>query len=85
MNSYNVEDKKFKGGSPEPTVYVLNALRGESHVRSRFFLDCYTLMNCKMSKEASDFKDGWWYSDDLVKVDENGFYYVVDRKIVKKD
>jgi acyl-CoA synthetase (AMP-forming)/AMP-acid ligase II len=38
-----------------------------------------------MSKEDSDFKDGWWYSDDLVKVDENGFYYVVDRKIVKKD
>jgi acyl-CoA synthetase (AMP-forming)/AMP-acid ligase II len=30
--------------------------------------------------EASDFRDGWWYSGDLVRVDEGGFYNVVDRK-----
>jgi len=30
--------------------------------------------------EAPDFKDGWWYSGDLVKVDEDGYIYVVDRK-----
>ncbi|UCF91376.1 MAG: AMP-binding protein [Desulfobacterales bacterium] len=30
--------------------------------------------------EATDFKDGWWYSGDLVRVDADGFYYVVDRK-----
>ncbi len=30
--------------------------------------------------EAEDFRDGWWYSGDIVKVDEDGFYYVVDRK-----
>lgn len=30
--------------------------------------------------EAPDFRDGWWYSGDVVRVDEDGFYYVVDRK-----
>ena len=29
---------------------------------------------------ATDFRDGWWYSGDVVRVDEDGFYYVVDRK-----
>ncbi len=30
--------------------------------------------------QAADFRDGWWYSGDVVRVDEDGFYYVVDRK-----
>ena len=30
--------------------------------------------------EAEDFKDSWWYSGDLVRLDEEGFYFVVDRK-----
>jgi len=30
--------------------------------------------------EAPDFRDGWWYSGDMVRGDEDGFYYVIDRK-----
>lgn len=30
--------------------------------------------------ENNDFRDGWWYSGDLVRVNEDGFYHVVDRK-----
>jgi long-chain acyl-CoA synthetase len=30
--------------------------------------------------KATDFRDDWWYSGDLVKIDKDGFYYVIDRK-----
>ncbi len=30
--------------------------------------------------EAQDFKDGWWHSGDVVRIDADGYYYVVDRK-----
>lgn len=30
--------------------------------------------------DAADFRNGWWYSGDLVRVDEEGYYYVIDRK-----
>ncbi len=29
---------------------------------------------------ARDFREGWWYSGDVVRVDQDGFYYVIDRK-----
>ncbi len=30
--------------------------------------------------QAPDFREGWWYSGDVVRVDQDGFYYVIDRK-----
>ncbi len=30
--------------------------------------------------DASDFSDGWWYSGDLARVDEDGYIHIVDRK-----
>jgi len=30
--------------------------------------------------DAPDFRGGWWFSGDMVRVDEDGFYYVIDRK-----
>jgi long-chain acyl-CoA synthetase len=48
---------------------------GELAVRGEAVAGAYWNM-----PEASDFSEGWWYSGDLVQVDEDGFYYVVDRK-----
>jgi acyl-CoA synthetase (AMP-forming)/AMP-acid ligase II len=30
--------------------------------------------------DATDFNEGWWHSGDIVRVDRDGFYYVIDRK-----
>lgn len=30
--------------------------------------------------ETTDFRDGWWYSGDLAKVDEDSYLHIVDRK-----
>jgi long-chain acyl-CoA synthetase len=30
--------------------------------------------------ESRDFRHGWWHSGDIVRIDEDGFYYVIDRK-----
>lgn len=29
---------------------------------------------------ASQFKEGWWYSGDMARVDEEGYFHIVDRK-----
>jgi acyl-CoA synthetase (AMP-forming)/AMP-acid ligase II len=48
---------------------------GELAVRGEAVADGYW-----NKPEATDFRDGWWYSGDIVSVDEDGFYYVIDRK-----
>lgn len=30
--------------------------------------------------DAADFKDGWWHSGDVARVDEDGYVHIVDRK-----
>jgi long-chain acyl-CoA synthetase len=30
--------------------------------------------------DADDYRDGWWFSGDIVRVDDEGFLYVIDRK-----
>lgn len=30
--------------------------------------------------DAPDFREGWWYSGDLARVDEDGYVHIVDRK-----
>ncbi|MBF0523886.1 MAG: long-chain-fatty-acid--CoA ligase [Deltaproteobacteria bacterium] len=34
----------------------------------------------KEQETAKDFRDGWYYSQDMCQVDERGFIYIVDRK-----
>jgi acyl-CoA synthetase (AMP-forming)/AMP-acid ligase II len=48
---------------------------GELLVKGGAVADCYW-----NKPEAEDFKDGWWHSGDIVRIDEDGFYYVIDRK-----
>lgn len=50
---------------------------GELAVKGPGVMDCYY-----KNKEATDeiLKDGWLYTGDMAKVDEDGFIYLVDRK-----
>lgn len=50
---------------------------GEAIVRSTFILQEY-LKQPELTKQAV--KDGWFYTNDLFRQDEEGFYYIVDRK-----
>ncbi len=56
---------------------VENGSVGELAVKGPGVMDCYY-----KNKEATDeiLKDGWLYTGDMAKVDEDGFIYLVDRK-----
>ena len=60
-------------GKPVPTGEV-----GEVYVKSDYLLDYYY----KMPQEtARGFRDGHFSVGDLARMDEDGYYYIVDRKV----
>lgn len=60
-------------GNPVPAGEV-----GEVFVKNDYLLDCYY----KMEEEtARSFRNGYFSVGDLARVDEDGYYYVVDRKV----
>ena len=50
---------------------------GEAIVRSPMVFEGY--LNCPELSEKA-FRDGWFYTEDLMKKDEEGYYYLMDRK-----
>lgn len=59
-------------GNEVPTGEV-----GEAIVRSSMVFKGY-IKNDELNRKV--FSDGWFHTEDLMKRDENGFYYLVDRK-----
>ncbi len=69
LQEYRIVDEK---GVTVPTNEV-----GELIVKSPANMRCY--LN-KPEATAETLREGWLYTGDLARVDENGLYYIVDRK-----
>ena len=63
-------------GMPEPTIEMKLSTEGELLVRSATVFMGY--LN-QPEKTAETLKDGWLHTGDVCKVDDEGYFYIIDR------